>query len=95
MADPPARVLRWVEHQDYGEALPAGAPIAAEIEWALTPFARWREARLVDRPDGHRARACRLYALIAAAWSGGDSAFRSRAAEAKTRAAAPACGAGR
>jgi hypothetical protein len=88
-----ARVLRWVEHQDVN-VLPSGVPIAAEIEWALTPFARWRESRLVDRPAGDRVRACRLYGLIAAAWSGGDATFRSRAAEAQSR-AATTCGDGR
>ena len=88
-----ARTLRWVEHQDVG-TLPAGAPIPAEIEWAFTTVARWREARLVDRPAGDRARACRLYGLIAAAWSGGDSTFRSRAAEARSRAVST-CGDGR
>jgi hypothetical protein len=86
------RVLRWVEHQDVG-SLPAGVPIPAEIEWALTPFARWREAQLVDRPAGDRVRACRLYGLIAAAWSGGDAIFRSRAAEARSKAVST-CGDG-
>ena len=82
-----ARVLRWVEHQEVG-APPSGAPIPAEIEWALTPLARWRELQLVDRPAGDRPRACRLFQLIIAEWSTGDSPFRSRAEQARRRSAA-------
>jgi len=88
-----ARTLRWVEHQDVN-TLPAGAPIPAEIEWAFTTMARWREARLVDRPAGDRVRACRLDALIAEAWSGGDATSRSRAAAARSR-LPTTCGGGR
>ena len=88
--DGATRMLRWVEHQDL--EIEARPPIAAEIDWAVTTFARWREARLVDRPDGDRGRACRLYELIAAAWGEGDSTFRARAAVATSRSAAAGCG---
>ena len=87
--DGAAKLLWWVEHQDL--EIEARPPIAAEIEWAMMPLARWREARLVDRPDGNRPRACRLYGLIAAAWSEGDSTFRARAETARTRSTAT-CG---
>ncbi len=88
--DGATRMLRWVEHQDLD--IVARPPIAAEIDWAVTTFARWREARLVDRPNGDRGRACRLYGLIAAAWNDGDSTFLARAEQARIRSVATCAG---
>lgn len=71
----------WYEHFDF--RIPQGPAGAAEIDWALAPYARWlRAERAAARGD--RRAACRHYAEIPALWAEADSAYEPLRARAVT-----------
>ena len=79
------RDLRWYENNDLRTTgLPAAAPEAAELDWALGTVARWRSARLLDAA-GQGSAACVPYAAVRRLWSGGDPHFAARADSAARR----------
>jgi serine/threonine protein kinase len=90
-AETAVRTLRWVEHEDV-IGLPAGPPLAAELEWALGPLARFEESGILDRAGIDRARLCRLLAGIRDGWRKGTATFAERARRAGERHAALSCG---
>jgi serine/threonine protein kinase len=90
-ADAAVRKLRWVEHEDV-ISLPTGPPLAAELEWALGPLARFEESGILDRARIDRARLCRLLAGTRNDWGNGTATFAERARRAGERHAALSCG---
>jgi hypothetical protein len=89
-AEAAVRRLRWVEHEDV-IGLPTGPPLAAELEWALGPLARFEESGILDRAGIDRARLCRLLAGIRHDWAHGTATFAERARRAGERHAALSC----
>jgi hypothetical protein len=90
-ADAAVRKLRWVEHEDV-IGLPTERPLAAELEWALGPLARFEESRILDRAGIDRARLCRLLAGTRHDWQNGTAVFAERARRARERYAVLSCG---
>jgi predicted Ser/Thr protein kinase len=90
-ADAAVRKLRWVEHEDV-IGLPTGPPLAAELEWALGPLARFEESAILDRAGIDRRRLCRLLAGTSEGWGRGTATFAERARRAGERHAALSCG---
>jgi hypothetical protein len=90
-AESAVRTLRWVEHEDVID-LPTGPPLAAELEWALGPLARFEESAILDRAGTDRGRLCRLLAGTRDGWRNGTATFAERARRAGERHAALSCG---
>jgi serine/threonine protein kinase len=89
-AEPAVRTLRWVEHEDV-IGLPTRPPLAAELEWALGPLARFEESAILDRAGIDRGRLCRLLAGTSEGWGRGTATFAERARRAGERQAALSC----
>jgi hypothetical protein len=90
-AESAIRTLRWVEHEDV-IGLPTGPPLAAELEWAFGPLARFEESGILDRAGIDRPRLCRLLAGTRDDWRNGTATFAERARRAGERHAALSCG---
>jgi len=69
-----------------------GAPVPAEVDWALGTLARWRRARAAGDAAEFRDDACRDYAEVARLWSGGNATARARADSARAARRALSCG---
>jgi hypothetical protein len=81
----------WHENQDVDGDL-RGAPVSAEVDWALGTLARWRRARAAGQAAEFRDDACRDYAEVARLWSGGNPTARARADSAHAARRTLACG---
>jgi hypothetical protein len=66
---------RWYENADLA-GWPDGSPQAAELDWALETYARYRRARLA-RASGHADIACRLASDAADRWAHADAGYRA------------------
>lgn len=64
---------RWYENADLA-GWPEGAPQAAELDWALEPFARYRRARLAQA-SGDAASACRVLPDAARRWEAAEPPY--------------------
>ena len=80
------REWRWHENQDVEGDL-TGAPVAAEMDWALGPLARWRRALVGRAAAGSapevRKEVCADYAEVARLWAAGAARARARADSAR------------
>lgn len=90
-ADQARREWVWHENQDVEGDL-RGAPVSAEVDWALGTLARWRRAQAAGRAAELRADACRDYAEVARLWGGGNPTARARADSARAALRSLACG---
>jgi hypothetical protein len=81
----------WHENQDVDGDL-RGAPVPAEVDWALGTLARWRRAQAAGQAAEFRDDACRDYAEVARLWSGGNPTARARADSARAARRALSCG---
>ncbi len=80
----------WHENQDVAGDF-RGAPVAAEVDWALGTLARWRRAQAAGRAAASRDDACRDYAEVARLWRGGNLTARARADSARAALRALSC----
>jgi hypothetical protein len=74
-ADPAAADRSWLWYENSNAAgWPAGPPQAAELDWALETYARYRRA-LLARAMGQPARACALVPDVVDRWKGADAPY--------------------
>jgi len=67
-------VWRWYENADF-LGWPEGHPQAADLDWALETFARYRRARLA-RASGRSAHACGLLPDAVRRWANADASLQ-------------------
>ncbi len=84
------RELRWHENNDVvGHA--ATLMQAAEFDWALGTWARWRRAGILADAGTGTDEACRAWADVVRLWRRGEPAYAARAGMADQRRRALAC----
>jgi len=81
------KTLLWHEANNFAH-YPTHGVQSPEVDFAFGTLARWRRARLLDRPgSADPESACREYADVARLWANGDRRYRARADSARARVA--------